>query len=163
VPAASGADVALISRGGYGLTRILPRINYKAVARAVERGTRFVGLSDFTAFQNAVLAKTGAVTWAGPALGEDFGVEGTPDDIMEACFDDLIVRAGRGHGLATAAQHACPATQGGGCRPNKGAVLWGGNLAVLGSLVGTPWLPQPGRGAVSWKTCTSTPTASSAC
>ena len=61
---ASGADVALISRGGYGLTRILPRINYKAVARAVDRGTRFVGLSDFTAFQNAVLARTGAVTWA---------------------------------------------------------------------------------------------------
>ena len=38
--AASGADVALISRGGYGLTRILPGIAYKKVARAVERGTR---------------------------------------------------------------------------------------------------------------------------
>ena len=59
--AASGADVALISRGGYGLTRLLPAIRYKAVARAIERGTQFVGLSDFTAFQNALTAKTGAV------------------------------------------------------------------------------------------------------
>jgi muramoyltetrapeptide carboxypeptidase len=84
--AASGADVALITRGGYGLTRLLPGIRYKAVAKAIAKGTRFVGLSDFTAFQNAVLAETGAVTWSGPALGEDFGVEGEPDDIMQACF-----------------------------------------------------------------------------
>ena len=47
--AASGADVALISRGGYGLTRLLPALPYKAIARAVERGTQFVGISDFTA------------------------------------------------------------------------------------------------------------------
>ena len=31
--AASGADLALISRGGYGLTRLLPGIRYKEVAR----------------------------------------------------------------------------------------------------------------------------------
>ena len=67
--AASGADVALTSRGGYGLTRILPGIAYKKVAKAIEGGTQFVGLSDFTAFQLALLAKTGAISWAGPALG----------------------------------------------------------------------------------------------
>ena len=100
--AASGADVALIARGGYGLTRILPAINYKAVAKAIDKGTRFVGLSDFTAFQMAVLAKTGATTWAGPAVGEDFGgqveADGSPDMIMEACFDDLIGGHGEGAG-----------------------------------------------------------------
>ena len=37
--AASGADVALISRGGYGLTRILPGIRYKRVRKAIDRGT----------------------------------------------------------------------------------------------------------------------------
>ena len=74
--AASGADIALIARGGYGLTRILDAIPYKAVAKAIQRGTEFVGLSDFTALQNALLVKTGAVTWAGPAVGEDFGAEG---------------------------------------------------------------------------------------
>ena len=96
--AASGADVALISRGGYGLTRLLPALPGKAIAKAVQRGTQFVGLSDFTAFQMAVLAGQGTPTWAGPALGEDFGVAGTPDDIMEACFDDLLVGHGEGAG-----------------------------------------------------------------
>ena len=96
--ASSGADVALISRGGYGLTRILPAVNYKAIAKAISKGTKFVGLSDFTAFQMALLAKTGAVTWAGPAVGEDFGAEIGPDDIMEACFDDLVGGQGEGTG-----------------------------------------------------------------
>ena len=85
---ASQADIALISRGGYGLTRILPALHYKRIAKAIERGTRFMGLSDFTAFQAAVLAQTGASTWAGPALGEDFGAD-VVDDIMQACFEVL--------------------------------------------------------------------------
>ena len=139
--AASGADVALITRGGYGLTRILPGIKYKAVAKAIERGTRFVGLSDFTAFQNAVLAQTRAITWAGPALGEDFGVDGEPDDIMQDCFEDLVSGQGEGTGWKL------PASQ----RRDrllqvKDATLWGGNLAILSTLVGTPWLPHVENG-----------------
>ncbi|MCY7319493.1 MAG: LD-carboxypeptidase [Ramlibacter sp.] len=135
--AASGADVAMITRGGYGLTRILPGIRYPAVAKAIERGTRFVGLSDFTAFQNAVLAKTDAVTWSGPALGEDFGVEGEPDEIMQACFEDLLSGQGEGTGWQLpASERRDPLLQ------VKQATLWGGNLSVLASMVGTPWLPQ---------------------
>ncbi|MFC6280945.1 MULTISPECIES: LD-carboxypeptidase [Polaromonas] len=149
--AASGADVALISRGGYGLTRILPAINYKAVAKAVHNGTKFVGVSDFTAFQMALLAKTGAVTWAGPAVGEDFGSKTGPDDIMEACFDDMISGQGEGTGWTLpkpAAQFAINSIVGGAqSAPARStfninnAVLWGGNLAVLASLIGTPYLP----------------------
>jgi len=137
----SRADVALVSRGGYGLTRLLPDINYKKVARAIERGTAFVGISDFTAFQNAVLAKTGAVTWAGPALCEGFGVgraQGKaiePDDIMTACFDDLLSGRGEGTGwrLPRTAQSAHVVI--------AGATLWGGNLTLLASLLGTPYFP----------------------
>ncbi|HSV34358.1 MAG TPA: LD-carboxypeptidase [Ramlibacter sp.] len=134
--AASGADVALITRGGYGLTRLLPAIRYKAVAKAIAKGTRFVGLSDFTAFQNAVLAETGAITWSGPALGEDFGVEGEPDDIMQACFEDLVSGQGEGAGwqLPRAEALSQPLQV-------KGE-LWGGNLAILAAMVGTPWMPN---------------------
>ena len=145
--AASGADVALISRGGYGLTRILPSINYKALAKAAHKGTRFVGLSDFTALQNALLAKTGAVSWAGPAVGEDFGVDGEPDDIMEACFDDLTSGQGEGTGWrlpASAIKEGAISLlpkRAGGVFNIKDATLWGGNLAVLTSLVGTPYFP----------------------
>lgn len=134
--AASGADLALITRGGYGLTRLLPSIRYKAVAKAIERGTEFVGLSDFTAFQNALLAETGAVSWSGPALGEDFGVPGEPDDIMQACFEDLVSGQGEGTGWQL------PGSEAHASLFETGGVLWGGNLAVLASLVGTPWLPK---------------------
>jgi muramoyltetrapeptide carboxypeptidase len=164
--AASGADVALISRGGYGITRILGGIHYKAVARAIDKGMLFVGISDFTAFSLGVLAKTGKVTWAGPALCEGFGVgdnaDGAdghghgpaagPDDIMEDCFNDVITGQGEGAGwrqnrepLAVAtnsiAAHAYPmrAEATFSCR---NSTFWGGNLAVLSSLVGTPYLPD---------------------
>src|SRR5690606_32104852 len=70
--AASGADVALITRGGYGLTRLLPALPYPAIDRAIRKGTRFIGFSDFTALQLALLAKRSAITWAGPALLEGF-------------------------------------------------------------------------------------------
>ena len=162
---ASGADVALISRGGYGLTRILPGIKYKTVAKAIDKGTQFVGISDFTAFQSAVLAQSGSVTWAGPALCEGFGVGGkpdmtdghgygevpVPDDIMEACFDDFLT--GQGEGAGWRINKPAP------MKPNdsiasdpmdaparvefsiKNAILWGGNLTVLTSLLGTPYFP----------------------
>jgi muramoyltetrapeptide carboxypeptidase len=150
--AASGADVALISRGGYGLTRILPGIAYKKIAKAIEGGTQFIGQSDFTALQNALLAQTGAISWAGPALGEDFGVEGDPDDIMEACFGDLVQDQGEGAGWRlplektskTPEKIACDgrSTLENGQKTIRNAVLWGGNLSVLVSLLGTPHWPE---------------------
>lgn len=137
--AASGADIALISRGGYGLTRLLTGIRYKTIAKAIERGTDFVGISDFTAFQLAVLAKTGAMTWAGPALCEGFGVGGAPDvqpdDIMEDCFRDMTSGQGEGTGWSQRTPLAGAAVN------IHNALVWGGNLSVLVSMVGTPFFP----------------------
>ena len=104
--AASGADIAMISRGGYGLTRILPEIKLKTIAKSIEQGTRWVGLSDFCALQSAVLAQTGAVTWAGPSICDDFdsryagaaAATTEPDDIMQDCFEDLVQGRGEGSG-----------------------------------------------------------------
>ena len=132
--AASGADIAMISRGGYGLTRLLTQLPYKAIAKAIDNGTQFVGLSDFTAFQLAVFAKTQRITWQGPALGEDFGPESEPDDIMQACFDDLCLEQGEGTGWRMPNEMAKPVKV-------NNAVLWGGNLAVLTALLGTPYFP----------------------
>lgn len=143
--AASEADVVLISRGGYGLTRLLPALPYKAIAQSIARGTQWVGLSDFTAFQMAVLAKTGATTWAGPAVGEDFGAQveadGSPDMIMEACFDDLLDGHGEGAGWRLPVGDLKAQPQLSDWKSPAGT-LWGGNLSVLGSLVGTPFLPE---------------------
>jgi muramoyltetrapeptide carboxypeptidase len=168
--AASGADVALTARGGYGISRILGGIDYKAVAKSIQKGTLFVGYSDFTAFQCALLAKTGASSWSGPSVCGDFGQivekDGSPDCIMEACFDDLLVGQGEGAGwrmpiekaqnttinIATQAINT-PATSKNidkkdprnsgfnGSFNIHNATLWGGNLSVLTSVVGTPYLP----------------------
>ncbi|MCD2513915.1 LD-carboxypeptidase [Comamonas endophytica] len=141
--AASGADVALISRGGYGMSRLLPRIDYAAVAKAIDGGTKFVGLSDFTAFQSALLARTGAVSWAGPSVGADFGEAQGIDDIMLDCFDDLL--SGQGEGSGWRMPKEKPRADGTPAVPEvylQDATLWGGNLAMLASLVGTPYLPD---------------------
>ena len=134
--AASAANLALISRGGYGLTRILPALPYKQIAKAIDGGMQFVGLSDFTAFNLAVYAKTGRISWQGPALGEDFGTAQAPDDIMQACFDDLLLEQGEGTGWQL------PKTEAERRVWVKDATLWGGNLTVLTSLLGTPYFPQ---------------------
>lgn len=147
--AASGADMAMISRGGYGLTRLLPAIRYKAVARAVAGGTKFVGFSDFTALQCALFAQTGAPSWMGPCVHDDFGRPEQVDDIMQACFEDLLCGQGEGAGWrlpATRARGAAGSapvpTVAARAKVVRHAVLWGGNLAVLTSLVGTPYFPQ---------------------
>ena len=157
--AASGADVALISRGGYGLTRILEQIPYKAMARAIERGTRFVGFSDFTVVQLALMKKAGAVTWAGPAVCEGFGAtdagdaaeghgglgsangQGGPDEIMLACFDDMVSGSSEGTGWRLPAADIA-ALNGKDGLVARQAPLWGGNLAMVLSLLGTPWWPE---------------------
>jgi muramoyltetrapeptide carboxypeptidase len=142
--AASGADVALTTRGGYGLTRLLHRLPYAKLAKAVKNGTAFVGLSDFTALQLAMLAREGTPTWAGPALMEDWACEGEPDEIMQACFDDLLDGHGEGTGwrlpLADVKAHPMLGSDE-GWGVSK-AVLWGGNLSVLVSLLGTPYFPK---------------------
>lgn len=134
--AASGADVAMISRGGYGITRLLQDIRYKALAKAIEKGTQFVGMSDFTALQLALLAKTGAITWAGPAVCEGFGAEPAPDDIMEDCFADMLDGRGEGTGWRQLPDKD-PVN-----KNLRNAVLWGGNLSMLVALIGTPYFPQ---------------------
>lgn len=155
--AASGAEVALITRGGYGLTRLLPQLPWRQIARAAERGTRFVGFSDFTVLQLGLLARAPAVTWAGPALCEGFGVAdaadaaeghggrrtgaGEPDEIMLACFDDLVGGIGEGTGWRLPAADVA-ALGGRAGRLSHDTTLWGGNLSMLCSLLGTPWWPE---------------------
>lgn len=145
--AASGADVALTTRGGYGLTRLLPRLPYDAIDAAARRGMAWVGLSDFTALQLAALAQRGTPTWAGPALLEDWADE-TVDEITMACFDDLVHGVGEGAGwrLPPADLRAHPDLQRGWRL--EGATLWGGNLSIVANLVGTPYLPAVNGGVL---------------
>lgn len=130
--AAGAARVVMATRGGYGLIRLLHRIDYAALHQAItERGQIWVGHSDFTALQLALLARTGTVTLSGPMAGA-FGGDKV-DDITADCFLDAI------DGSQEAVGFACDdAPRGLDVR----GVLWGGNLCTLASLVGTPYLPR---------------------
>jgi muramoyltetrapeptide carboxypeptidase len=121
----------MITRGGYGLTRLLPRLDFRALARA---GKRWVGLSDFTAFHLAMLARARAVTWAGPALLDDFAVDSPAevDPTTLGCFREAM--AGELEMLGFRA--------GGPAGVDERGTLWGGNLSVLCALLGTPFMPK---------------------
>jgi muramoyltetrapeptide carboxypeptidase len=137
--AASGADIIMPTRGGYGLTRLLKKLPYKAIAASITAGSQWVGHSDFTALQMGLLAKTKAISWAGPHAASDFGAAHL-DEITLACFEDMAQGRGEGAGWRLPASDLDHL-------PKKAllaehATLWGGNLSVLCSLVGTPYFPE---------------------
>jgi muramoyltetrapeptide carboxypeptidase len=129
-------------RGGYGLHRLLPDIQWSAIAKAVQNGLQICGHSDFTVFQLSLLAKTGAVTLAGPMLNFDFACQGeqgegvTPNAFMWKHFQNAINE----RKLDCTIQAAQPFLRKSAAGKASG-VLWGGNLTVLAGLVGTPYLP----------------------
>ncbi|CAD5365860.1 Murein tetrapeptide carboxypeptidase [Rubrivivax sp. A210] len=132
--------VAMATRGGYGLTPLLPRIDWKLLARAVEKGTRWVGHSDFTALQLGLLACHGAQSWAGPMALDDFGRtddNGGVDEVTRDCFTEAMGGELEAVGFRTEAGF-----DGLGLR----GTLWGGNLSMLCALLGTPWMPAPKAG-----------------
>ena len=120
--------IVMATRGGYGLSRILGQIDWRAVA---DSGKRFVGISDFTAFNLALLAQTGAISYTGPTAIADFGGDET-DELTTELFGELM----RGElELFSFESEDSDAVDGHG-------VLWGGNLALVCSLLGTPYFPN---------------------
>jgi muramoyltetrapeptide carboxypeptidase len=130
--AGQAPSVALATRGGYGLTRLLDRIDWKLMAKSVERGTRWVGYSDMTALQMGLLAHAKAGSWAGPLACDDFGRE-TLDEVTPECFVEAMTGALEAVGFRTEAGFDGLEAKG---------RLWGGNLCVLNSLLGTPHWPK---------------------
>jgi muramoyltetrapeptide carboxypeptidase len=133
--ARASPSVAMATRGGYGLTRLLDRIDWKLLARSVERGTRWVGYSDMTGLQMGMLAHRGVASWAGPMALDDFGRSedaGGVDEVTRDCFCEAMRGELEAVGFRTDAGFDGLAVRG---------PLWGGNLAMLGSLLGTPHWP----------------------
>ncbi|MDO1528221.1 LD-carboxypeptidase [Fulvimonas sp. R45] len=131
---ATAADlpgVALVTRGGYGVSRLLGHLHYDALhERLAGSDLALVGHSDFTALQLALYAKSGVRSFAGPLLA-DLGAE--PAD--EATWTEFLGTLG-----AASRRVAWPA--GDAADADVHGPLWGGNLAVLCSLLGTPYFPR---------------------
>ncbi|SHG74509.1 muramoyltetrapeptide carboxypeptidase [Massilia sp. CF038] len=121
-------QVVMALRGSYGLTRLLPRIDF---ARLAASGKIFVGYSDFTAFNMALHAATGAVSYAGPMLLSDFAAPEPEPFTIDGFFDCLTSATRR----ITQPAVGNPAVAVDG-------TIWGGNLAMIMSLLGTPYFPR---------------------
>ncbi len=131
-PAQPLPELVMLPRGGYGAIHLLDRIDYARLCpRLRQAGTLLVGYSDFTNVQMALLARGGVVTWSGPMLAVDLGVP-EPDPAMLASFAQAIASP------VVEVRVLDP-------QPHAGVwegTFWGGNLATLVALAGTPYLPD---------------------
>jgi muramoyltetrapeptide carboxypeptidase len=121
-------QVVMALRGAYGMTRLLPHIDYEALAAS---GKIFVGYSDVTALHMALMAKAGAISYAGPMVCDDISAEQW-DEFTLADFWRCL--AGPTHTITgEAAGNPCIEAEG---------TIWGGNLVMLVSLLGTEYFPR---------------------
>lgn len=125
------ADLVMPLRGGYGMTRLLHLLDWAKIARA---RVPAVGFSDFTAFNLALLAKTGRPSWQGPMLTSFVD----PDPFMVERFRVVF---GENPGPLVWETEAELLGASATAKRFTGT-LWGGNLCLIESLLGTPWFPQ---------------------
>lgn len=124
-------DIVLAVRGGYGASRILHGLDYEGLQRRLaDQPVAFVGHSDFTAVQLALLARAGVKTFGGPMLMSDFGAEELSEFTMHHFWSAIT-------SPTLAVTSHVPQAQ----SADVSGTLWGGNLAVLTSLIGTPYMP----------------------
>jgi muramoyltetrapeptide carboxypeptidase len=124
-------DIVLAVRGGYGASRILHGLDYRGLQRRLaDQPVAIVGHSDFTAIQCALFAQANVKSFGGPMFVGDFGAEEVSAFTMHHFWHALT------HPTMTVKSDT-PQPQ----SVDASGMLWGGNLAILASLVGTPYLP----------------------
>jgi muramoyltetrapeptide carboxypeptidase len=131
-PAHPLPDIVLALRGSYGAVRILDLLDYAGLAgRLAGVPIAICGHSDFTAIQLALFARAGLVTFGAPMLTANFGAEAI-SAFTDECFwtalesSEFTVRE-------IVAQRV---------EIDVSGTLWGGNLAMIAALVGTPYMPH---------------------
>ena len=131
--AAEHPDVHIVMalRGSYGLSRLLPQLDFERLASS---GKIFVGYSDFTPMNMGLLAK-GKLSLAGPMLCDDFTREPLSDYTM-AQFEHCLLNT----------QHVIEFVDVATQDVDVSGVLWGGNLAMLTHLLGTPYWTEVDQG-----------------
>lgn len=146
-PSRPPPDIALAVRGGYGAMRLLHHIDFEALAAALaRRPTALVGHSDFTAIQLALLAKSGAVSFAGPMLTANFGAV-MPSAFTRDHFWGLLESSDYTIHFGAAGDDGASDLSGVSRSRRRQAIdvqgpLWGSNLSMLAALCGTEFMPE---------------------
>ncbi len=122
-------DVKLVMavRGGYGTSRLLKNLDFRQMAAS---GKVFIGYSDITVIHMGLL-KYGAVSFAGPMVYSDYGVD-NPSRYTIEHFEQVLT-----HPTTTLRWQQADNPD-----IDVSGTFWGGNLAMMSHLVGTEWLPD---------------------
>ena len=125
----------LWARGGWGSARVLPHLDYDAIAKSPKV---FVGYSDSTALLSGIHKKTGLVVFHGSFPRSTFTADHQSALLMDAAAPLLSNPADIDTGKTVQTENRTRTLHPGTA---KGPIL-GGNLTVLTSIVGTPYLPD---------------------
>lgn len=124
----------VLARGGYGLTRLLPRL---PAGMLRERPLLHCGFSDGTALSSFLISRCGLLSFHGPMVAADLARPLHP--LTARFFPALLEGTGPAELDVPGADVLVPGTA-------RGRLL-GGCLSVLSVLVATPWEPSY-RGAL---------------
>lgn len=123
-------DGVVCLRGGYGAARLLPLIHFDRIKKHPKV---FVGYSDTTALHLAIHHRCGFPTFHGPLGAELSSLSPVEKELWQSMLTgagDCCVQNPDGTPMA-----------GRGAEPVTG-ILIGGNMTVLMSLLGTPYMPD---------------------
>jgi len=122
-----GVRAIFFARGGHGVLRLLPHVDWELLARYPRA---YVGYSDLTPLLLGIVARLGLIAFHGPMVAADLA---------------RGLRAEERESLRTALAGRYPVTmelEGGGCAaPGEGRLL-GGCLSMLAATLGTPFAPE---------------------
>lgn len=127
-------DAVICARGGYGVLRILPLLDFDVLKQCTKP---VVGYSDITALLLALYQQTGLITFHGPMASSQF------DSTTAGSFQATLFQFESEHPSPTEVQltytdeRFVPVVEG----TAEGALL-GGNLSVFCSMLGTPFEPD---------------------
>lgn len=121
-----GVDAVMCARGGYGCMRLLPLLDLDMLARSSKP---LIGFSDCTALFCALYDRGAHNCWHGPVVTQMGDLSGESLGVFNAALrgDNLVYEASHGKTLRE------------GC---ISAPVFGGNLAVLVHMAGTPYFPD---------------------
>jgi muramoyltetrapeptide carboxypeptidase len=126
------------ARGGHGLLRLLPGIDWERLAR---RPRAYVGYSDLTPFLLGVVARLGLVAFHGPLVAADLA-RGLSAAEEESLLGALAGRYPVAHPLAAVRR---------GDRRRVSGPLLGGCLSLLTATLGTPFAPDLAGSVLFWE------------
>ena len=135
-----GVAAIVFARGGHGVLRLLPRIDWRRLAR---HPRAYVGYSDLTPFLLQVVRRLGWVSFHGPMVAADLARGLTDDErrsLLAALAGEYPIRCPLSGAMS--ARVAGGGAGRGAVDDSSGAVegpLLGGCLSMMTAVLGTPW------------------------